>query len=153
MNSLHEVVKNDDGNAVASLARTDALREKVIHVLSLGPVGRGNLVHDALFELPSFRLSIVRDYRELWMIPKQKSIHVVILHNTISAPELEDAGRFIRRRWPHARILLVCAGPGLINDALYDDRVAPTVAPEVLLKAIERLIGGRDEQRFGIAEL
>lgn len=142
MNSLHEVVKSDDGNAVARLTHRDTQSEKVIHVLSLGPVGRGNLVHDALFELPSFRLSIVRNYPELWMIPKQESVHIVILHNTFSAPELEDASRFIRRRWPQARILLVRAGPDLLDDALYDDRVAPTVAPEVLLKTIQRLMGG-----------
>jgi hypothetical protein len=78
----------------------------------------------------------------LWEIPKEESIQVAILHNTLSPVELEDASRFIRRRWPHARILVLRRGVGLLDDALYDERVAPTVTPEVLLAAIEWLAGG-----------
>jgi hypothetical protein len=100
------------------------------------------MVHDALLDGPNSRLSIAPDYRMLWVIPKQESIQVVILHNTLSLFELDDASRFIRRRWPHARILVLRRGEGFLDDALYDDRLAPTVVPEVLLTAIERLAGG-----------
>jgi len=77
----------------------------------------------------------------------------VILHNTLSSFELEDASRFIRRRWPHARILVLHSGEGFLEDALYDERVALTVAPGVLLAAIERLAGGWQGQRSQDAEL
>jgi hypothetical protein len=89
----------------------------------------------------------------LWAIPKQESIQVVILHNTLSPFELEDASRFIRRRWPHARILILRRGVGFLDDALYDEHVVPTAAPEVLLAAIERLAGGWQGRRSRDAEL
>jgi hypothetical protein len=113
----------------------------------------GCMVHDALLDGPNCRLSIAPDYRELWAIPKQESIQVVILHNTLSPFELEDASRFIRRRWAQARILVVRRGEGFLDDALYDDRLAPTVVPEVLLTAIERLAGGWHGWRSRDAEL
>jgi hypothetical protein len=115
--------------------------EKTIHVLSVGSVDRGCMVHDTLLKGPKFRLSIATDYRALWAIPKQEPIQVVILHNTLSAIDLEDSCRFIRRRWPDAWILLIRTGEGSLDDALYDDRVLPAVAQEVLLSAIERHAG------------
>ncbi len=153
MNSLRKVVKSDNGNAIASLDRRDVLRIKTIHVLSVGPVDRGNFVHDALLELANFRLSIATDYSRLWAIPKHERIHAVVIHCTFSLSELKDSCRLIRRRWPHAGILVVHQGEGFLDDALYDDRVAPTVAPEVLLTTIERLTEEEDWRRFGNAEL
>ncbi len=149
MNSPHKAVKKDEGKAIAHLAP----RAKNIHVLSVGPMDRGSLVHDALLEMPDFRLSIATDYRELWVIPKHESIHLVILHNTFSLFELEDASRFIRTRWPPAKILIVRRGEGFLDDELYDDRVTPPASLEVLLSAIERLTSERDDRRFGNAEL
>jgi hypothetical protein len=107
------------------------------------------VVHDTLLDGASFHLTIAIDYRELWGMPTQESIHVAILHNTLSSFELEAAGRLIRRRWPLARILVVSSGESFLEDALYDDRVAPTAAPEVLLTTIEQLLGGWHEWRHG----
>jgi len=119
----------------------------------VGPVDHSFVVHDVLLEVPNSRLSIATDYRELWEIPKQLSIHVVILHDTLSSFELEAACQLIRRGWPQARILVVRRGEDFLDDALYDYRVLPTEAVEVLLTTIERLIGERVERRFGNAEL
>lgn len=141
MNSLGKVTNDVYVNAVESLARTALRMPKAIHVLSVGPVAHGNMVYDLLLELPDFRLSIATDYSGLWAIPSQQSIDVVVLHNTFSSSELEDSCRFIRRRWPHAGILLVHWGESFLEDALYDDRVVPDVAPEVLLSTIQRLKG------------
>jgi hypothetical protein len=127
--------------------------EKTIHVLSVGPVDYGSVVHDALLKGPKFRLSIATDYRELWVIPKQELIQVAILHNTLSAFELEDASRFIRQQWPNARILIIRRGVGSLDDALYDDRLAPNAAPELLLFAIERHTGKGHEWRYGDIEV
>lgn len=146
MNRLRNVV---DGNTTAHLT----LSAKDIHVLSVGPVDHSFLVHDALLEVPNSRLSIATDYRELWVIPKQEAIHLIILHNTLSSFELEEVCRFIRQQWPHAKILVVRRGEGFLDDELYDDRVRPTVTAEVLLTTIGRLIGERHVWRFGNAEL
>jgi hypothetical protein len=112
----------------------------------------GCMVHDALLDGPNSRLSIAPDYRELWGIPKEESIQVAILHNTLSPVELEDASRFIRRPWPHARILVLRRGVGFLDDALYE-RVVLKAEPKVLLEAIERLAGGWQGRRSRDAEL
>ncbi len=113
---------------------------ETIHVVSVGPVDCGSKVHDALFDRKSFRLSIATDYRKLWELPANESVHVAVLHNTLSSFELEAACRLIRRRWPSAKILLVSREESFLDDGLYDDR-APTVDSDVLLSTIERLTG------------
>ncbi len=148
MNSLGKVTKHLDGNAPTHLT----LRAKNIHVLSVGPVDHCFMVHDALLEVPNSRLSIAADYRELWLVPKQQAVHLVILHNTLSSFELEESCRLIRQQWPHAKILVVRRGEGFLDDGLYDERVRPTVTAEGLLTTIERLSGEQDEWRFGNAE-
>jgi hypothetical protein len=142
MNRPSIFAKGIEETSIGSQVERDVDPSNAIHVLSVGRMDFGSRVHDALLHGPCSRLSMAPDYRELWAIPSQESIQVVILHNTLSAVELEDASRFIRRRWPHAQILVLRRGVGLLDDALYDERVAPAVAPELLLAAIERLAGG-----------
>jgi len=153
MNRLCDVSTVVEENANGSVSHSDFQARKAIHVLSVGAIDCGCMVHDALLNGPEFRLSVATDYRELWMIPNQESIQVVILHNTLSSSELEYASRFIRRRWPRVRILVVCNGEGFLDDALYDVRVVSNVSREVLLTTIERVIGGWHEWRSRDAEL
>jgi hypothetical protein len=98
------------------------------------------MVHDALRDGTSFHLIIATDYRKLWGIAAQESIHVAVLHDTLTSFELEAACRLIRQRWPRAKILLVSRRESSLDDCLYDDR-APTVAPDLLAPTIERLAG------------
>jgi hypothetical protein len=153
MNKLCNVASFANENAIGTVGRRHAQTAAAIHVLSVGPVNRGSLVHDALLNGRNFHLTIATDYRQLWGMPTQESIQVAIVHNTLSAFETEAACRLIRRRWPYAGILVVHQGEGLLDNSLYDDRVAPTVAPDVLLTIIGRLTETLDERRFGIAEL
>ena len=141
MSRLSDFAKSTEETAIGFLDGRHIRMPKAIHVLFLGPMDFGSKVHDVLLDGPNSRLFIAPDYRELWAIPKPDSIQVAILHDTLSSFELEDACRFIRRRWPHARILVLRSGEGFLEDALYDERVALTAAPEVLRAAIERLAG------------
>lgn len=147
MNSFGKVIHVVHEKPIGSSDRRVVRMPKPIHVLSVGPVDRGNIVHDAMVDAKIFRLSIARDYRGLWMIPKQEPIDVVILHNAFTSIELEGLSRFVRRRWPYAAILIVHFRGHFLEDALYDDRVGPTVAPELLLSTIERLAGRWQEWR------
>lgn len=153
MIKLCDLANFANANKFAAVGRRHTQMAVAIHVLSVGRMDRGSLVHDALLNGRSFHLAIATDYRELWGMPTQESIQVAIVHNTLSAFETEAACRLIRRRWPHASILAVHQGEGFLDNSLYDVRVAPTVAPEVLLTIIGRLTETRDERRFGIAEL
>lgn len=141
MNSLGKVTESSNANTSQNLDRTILRMIKTIHVLSVGPLAHGDMIHDVLLEIPDFRLSVATDYPGLWAIRKQELIDVVILHDTFSASEIEDFCHLIRRRWPHAGIVFVHRGESFLEEALYDDRVVPNVAPEVLLSTIQRLKG------------
>jgi len=142
MNRLCNITTFANRNAVETADRKHFLTSVAIHVLSVGPVDLGSMVHDALLNGPNFHLSIATDYRELWSMPTNESVQVAILHNTLSAFETEAVCRLIRRRWIHTRILVVSIVASNLEDALYDDRVVPSVSPEVLFATIERLSGG-----------
>jgi len=125
MNNLYDTATVAQEKAIGILDRGQHQKATAIHVLSVGPLDRGSMVHDALLDGPGFRLTIAAGYRELWAIPRQEPLHAVILHSTLTSFELEAACQLIRRRWPHARILIIRNGEGSLEDALYDDRVAP----------------------------
>lgn len=141
MNMLSEVTTFANNNAIRSMNWRQNQIAAAIHVLSVGPVDRGCMVHDALLNRTNFHLSIATDYRELWRMPAQEPVQVAILHNTLSAFEAEAACRLIRRRWLGAKILVVSAVERKLEDALYDDRVTPSASFKVLLATIERLSG------------
>jgi hypothetical protein len=141
MSNLCEVTTFANDSAIGAIGRDLFQKTEAIRVLSIGPVEHGSLVHDALLNGPDFHLSIATDYRELWKIPAEESVHVAILHNTFSEFETEAACRLIRRRWIDARILIVSNEESNLEDALYDDRVVARVSSEILSATIERLAG------------
>jgi len=149
MNMFGNVTSGVDEEALESLNRKRLQSPKTIHLISVGPMECGSMVHDALLDEPNWRLTIATDFRQLLAIPEQESIQIAILDGTLSEFELEDASLFIRQQWPHARILLIRTGKDSVNHAWFDDCVTSIVAPEFLHSAIERLAAGRDESRSG----
>jgi hypothetical protein len=123
-----------------------------LHILSVGPASLSNVVSDALSGSRKCRLTVAADFRQLWLISKHVEVDAAILHCTLSPLELEDASRLIRRQWPSARILIIRADTEFLDDALYDDRVLPAVASQVLLPTIERLTGSWRERATGEIE-
>jgi hypothetical protein len=107
------------------------------------------MVHDALLEGPGFHLSIATGFLDLWAVQKHGDFQLAILHQTLTSPDLEDACRFIRHHWPQTRILVIRGGEDFLEDALYDDRIIPNVAREVLLATIEQLTAAQHEGRNG----
>ena len=116
------------------------------HVLIVGPMDSGNEVRSTLLGEPNLTISIVDNYRELWTIPNQEIIHLVILNKTLSTIELEASSRLIRQRWPRAKILVVRHGEGFLEDALYDDRVKAGETREALRGRIGRLLVSQFER-------
>jgi hypothetical protein len=111
-----------------------------VHVLFVGPEDLGDAIHDALLDGIRSRVFATRNFRELWLLPTEERFHVAILHQTLSEFDLETASRIVRRRWPQARILLMRAAADFLEDALYDDRVAPPVGARTLLKTVRRML-------------
>jgi hypothetical protein len=133
----HVSFGRDAGNGVHPDGSTS---QRGNHVLIVGPMESGNVVRSALLGEPNLTISIVDDYRELWTIPIQEIIHLVILNRTLSTIELEASSRLIRQRWPRTKILVVRHGEGFMEDALYDDRVTVGDTQEALRGRIGRLL-------------
>ena len=123
-----------------------------IHVLSVGTIDHGSIVHDALLGRPNFRLSITADYRELCSIPAQEVIDVAILHNSLSSASLDDATRLIRERWPLARILVLRQDQSFLEQTVFDSYMEPNIDPIILLAIIEQLHREKRDRRFGNAQ-
>jgi hypothetical protein len=75
----------------------------------------------------------------LFDIPRQESFEIAIIHQELSLSEFRESCAYIRRTWPCAKILVICAEAEVLDDPLYDDWVAPSHSPDVLLAIIERL--------------
>jgi hypothetical protein len=118
-----------------------------IEILIVGEADWSKPARDAMRAMQPFRLCTANDPRALWLIPGHQPVNVIVLHNTLTTIELEKTSRLIRHRWPHARILVVRTGDEFLEDALYDDRVLPTVDPATLIATIERLAENGREGR------
>jgi hypothetical protein len=112
----------------------------VIHVMAVGRVEKTCSLHDALLAEKRVWLSVATDYRELWMRPKTEPVHVFVLCETLSQFELRESCRFIRRDWPHARILVIRDAHGSLDDPPCDECLPPDVPSEILIAAIEKLL-------------
>jgi DNA-binding NarL/FixJ family response regulator len=111
-----------------------------LQILSVGPAALCDIVRNALHDFPHCEFVVAADHRQLWVTPREQPVDIAILHCTLSGLDLEDAGRLIRRQWPNARILALRSDREYIENALCDERLAPTEPPAVLLAAIERLM-------------
>jgi DNA-binding response OmpR family regulator len=125
-----------------------------IHLLSIGSVEHSYALYDASLQRENSQavvawhcqeLRMIHDCRELWVIPRNETVHVAILDDTLSLFELEEACRLIRRQWPATRIVVINARDDSLDDALYDDRVMPGTSAEVLLTSIDGILERRRE--------
>jgi hypothetical protein len=118
-----------------------------LHVLVIAPVEQLNAIRDAFLERGRCRLSVVASYCDLFKIPRQQSFEIAIVHEMLSVREFRDCSAHIRRTWPGAKILVICAEAGVLDDPLYDDWITPAYSPDVLLATSERLIDYERERR------
>jgi hypothetical protein len=119
----------------------------VLNVLSLGSADSNDMVRDALLQRHKCRLFVVTSVWELCAIPQhQDSFDIAILHHTLSRREVRDASEYIRRRWPRAKILVICADAEVLEDPLYDEWAPPGLTSGILLARIKQLTGGRKEK-------
>jgi hypothetical protein len=126
---------------------------KILHVLSIGSADPCNTIRDAFLQRGHCRLSVAANYRELFAIPKRESFEIAILHHVLSPLEFRTSSVYIRRTWPCAKILAVCAKAEVLDDSLYDDWVASNPSQELLLTTVERLTAGSERSRREVLSL
>jgi hypothetical protein len=103
-----------------------------------GPLSRD---HYASLEERGFVLEIVPVCDDLFKTESCEACEIAVLLPTLSDVDLMETAQLIRRRRPGARILIVRREEWWMDDALYDDRLAPEADPQMLLSAVERLSG------------
>jgi hypothetical protein len=121
----------------------------MLHVLFIGPSDRCNTIRDTFLRRVRCRISVAASYRELFDISRQESFEIAIIHQMPSLREFCESSAYVRRTWPRAKILVICADAEVLDDPLYDDWVAPNHSPDVLQATLERLTncGGRRGQK------
>lgn len=113
---------------------------KILHVLSVGSADASMFVRDALLERQKCRLASATCLRELFSIAKEEKIEIAVLHQNLSPAEFREAAGYIRKRWPAAKILVVCCmTTDFLEDPLYDERATPGLSQQSLLSKIECL--------------
>ncbi len=114
---------------------------KILHVLSVGSADASMFVRDALLERQKCRLASATCLRELFSISDEEQIEIAVLHQNLSPAEFREAAGHIRRKWPAAKILVVCyMTTDFLDDPLYDERATPGLSQQALLSKIERLV-------------
>src|SRR5579863_1218075 len=77
-----------------------------VHLFSIGRFEPSFLLRVALLDVPDLAVSIVRDFRELWLASKDESVQVALFHRSVGSFELEESARLVRSRWPRAKTLI-----------------------------------------------
>jgi hypothetical protein len=122
----------------------------ILRVLFVGPVDRCIIIRNAFLQLGRCRVTAVTSYLGLFLdIPRKESFDLVMIQQMSSLHEFLDSSAYIRRTWPCAKILVICAEAEVLDDPLYDDWVAPSHSLEVLLATIDRLIGCNARKEYG----
>jgi len=110
----------------------------MIRVLSIGPPDACDVVRDALLQRQRCRLSSATCFRDLCTLPTEEEFEIAILYPH-SPSEFSDAGGYIRRKWPKAKILVISRTAEELDDPLYDEWERPGLSQDALLLTIERL--------------
>jgi hypothetical protein len=152
MDTMLEIVRDNRWKGSRAGNNQEASNAKTICVLSIGLEVPDHVSNDALRGEPNLRYYGVRDCRDLSMIPEQIVIELAVLHCTLSPFELERASATIRRRWAHARILVIRLDEDFLDDALYDQRIVPPVAQAELRATIKLLLSRRHDPSFSANE-
>jgi hypothetical protein len=112
----------------------------ILRVLFIGSADRCNIIRDTFLQLGRCRFTALTSYLGLFLdVPRKESFELVIIQQMSSLHEFLDSSAYIRRTWPCAKILVICAEAEVLDDPLYDEWIAPSDPPGVLLATIERL--------------
>lgn len=110
-----------------------------LYVVSVGSRESSDLIRDLLLVRTRCQLFVAADAEGLSAILASGRLDVAILHNTLSAAEMRSCSVYIRHHWPSAQILLLREDADVLDDPMYDERIAPDSSSKELLAIIERL--------------
>lgn len=118
-----------------------------LKVLSVGSEILAKLVRETLLPCHRSCHSVAENYWQLCSLALKEAeeVSLAILEVAGSARELRQRAELIRRRWPHAQILLIGDSVDDLDDPLYDARVPCETEPPDLRVVIEILLRRRKQ--------
>ena len=108
-----------------------------LRILAVGSADSLNAVRNGLLERDGYRLTIATSNAELNAISIHEKYDVAVLDQTLSHPELRNASEYIHRKWPNAKILVICSEPESLYDPLCDEQALPDLSAKILLAIID----------------
>ncbi len=112
---------------------------RTLRVLCVGSSEECNQVRDALLERQRCHLTSVESPNGLYAVSREERFDVAVLHASLSAVAMRDAGAVIRRRWSAACILALARRADELEDPLYDEWSGPDLSRGALLSLLERI--------------
>ena len=85
-----------------------------------------------------YQVNTATDFFQIQSISNPETFEVAVIEHVDPPSELDYVARLIRKRWPKAQILILSGVTPLLDDALYDERVASSQLDE-LIEGIAKL--------------
>ncbi|MGA8672941.1 MAG: hypothetical protein WB679_23910 [Terracidiphilus sp.] len=123
---------------------------KTANVLSFGLEEWRNAVCQALHPGQKNGFSGVNSFWELCTLPQAVSVHVALIHHSVSPCDLRHAAEYIRRRWPDAVILVIGEQAKQLDDPLYDYKTSREISIEALVRTIETSVAAKRRVRKNV---
>jgi len=113
------------------LGNTMLLVEPDVHLL---PVRR------RLLARAEYTVRAVCTAGQVFELDGEDAPHIVLLSDGVGEFQLNALAEYVRRRWRHARILIVGEATPALEDHLYDETVARGAGAEEFLAAVEKCV-------------
>ena len=92
-----------------------------LNIVLIEPIAAFLPDHRFLLSNDRYRVTCVRDTRELCLLRTQESFALALISDALGQVELDDAARSVRKQWPAARILVLGQAAVVLEDYLYEE--------------------------------
>jgi hypothetical protein len=119
------------------LTETESVR---LNVLLVEPIAAGLPNHQVLSANHLYRVTCVRDTRELSLLKTEESFALALISDALGKVELNDAARSVRKNWPAARILVLGEAAVVLEDYLYEEALPHSCGQDELCETLNGLV-------------
>jgi hypothetical protein len=128
----------------SSLARINPER---LGLVLIEPIDASFPDHRFLASNESYRVTSVRDTRELALLGAAESFAIALISDTLGRVGFVDAANSVRKQWPTARILVLGRAAVVLEDHLYDDALPHSCGQQELCDTLNRMSRQRVQGR------
>jgi hypothetical protein len=131
----------------AQLPELAGINPAKLGLVLIEPIGASFPDHRFLVSNESYRVTSVRDTRELALLGAVESFAIALISDTLGRVGFVDAARSVRKQWPNARILVLGRAAVVLDDHLYDDALPHSCGEQELYDTLNRMSRQRVQGR------